>query len=90
MPKKIPSDKLTDWPLADQALADRMAATVAGQVSWVDLGRTETCAECQHYSEKGSSSDGFGYCGEATSRNGNKMVKKIPRTARACSLFGTE
>ncbi len=85
---------LTEAEYTQASIADRMAATLPGQVTWVDLSSVNNCTQCGFFSldRKG---DRNGRCRKTheqinqTAKGGR--LKKAPvfdgKKAQACTLF---
>lgn len=81
---------LTTVPLEGNNLASRMSLTMAGQITWVDLSKRQTCTACKFYQDgkvTQGKSKGFGRCAlvKAHTRKPGALFDG-PR-ARACTKF---
>jgi hypothetical protein len=74
---------LTKPQLSQPTLAERMAVTKEGQVTWVDLLRFERCHQCRYF---GKTKGEKGRCALVKAHT-RKQGKEFIRQARVCSKY---
>jgi hypothetical protein len=83
-------EHLTKPALESNDLAARMALTLEGQITWVDLTSRELCRDCRHHQDAKitrGKQKGFGRCGLVKMHTRKQGPAFNSQQARACTKF---